>query len=134
MVISYHRPISMEWEFENKLGGYPFKFNRIWLEDEGFIRLIKDYLKNHQRSVGVSAMEYLSTTLKGLKQVVRQWEKVKKQETNVRIRFIQKEKSRILREVAEGRLSDDLWGYVKGLEEEYRTYQYRREMTWRLKG
>ena len=43
------------------------------------------------------------------------------------------ERTKILSEVADGRHVDDFWEKLKLLEEEYRIYLYRKEMTWWLK-
>ena len=86
--LSDHRAISLTWEFERKPKGYPFKFNRSWLEDESFNTLIKNQLKLYQRQAGVSAMDHLTNTMKEIKKVVQLWEKGKIWETNDRIRNI----------------------------------------------
>ena len=78
-------------------------------------------------------MDHLTDSMKEIKKVVRLWEKRKIWETNDRIRNIQVEKARTLFDIEEGRQAGDYWERLKVLEEELKTYLFRKEMTWRLK-
>lgn len=40
LLSSNHRPIAMKWKFENKWKGYPFKFNRTFLVDADFKKMV----------------------------------------------------------------------------------------------
>jgi len=40
--ISDYRPVSLQWMFSNGRKGYPFKFNRYWLEEEAFVNMVQD--------------------------------------------------------------------------------------------
>lgn len=59
--------------------GIPFKFNRVWLEDEGFHnKLVNATLKKVEVELRVSTMHVVTQKLSFLKIQVGTWERSKK--------------------------------------------------------
>eukprot|EP00253_Pinus_taeda_P003346 PITA_03346 len=69
--ISDHRPVSLQWMSSKARNGYPFKFNRYWLEDESFNSMIREFWMADCLSAGTSPSEYLIGKLGSLKSMLK---------------------------------------------------------------
>ena len=78
VLISDHRPILIQWNFEIKKEGFPFKFNRMWLKEHDFNNLVEEYMSKNKRKAGIGFSVFLMATLRGLKKAVKKWERSKK--------------------------------------------------------
>ena len=60
-------------------------------------------MNKHKRSMNMTAMAYLSMTLRDLKKLVKKWALRQKKKMKNRIVEIRKERSTILKDIEEGR-------------------------------
>eukprot|EP00253_Pinus_taeda_P018044 PITA_18044 len=75
---SDHSPIYLDILGPEVKPRAPFKFNHIWLQDEEYIKLIKDYWVSHPISNHRTAAEGFCHNLSKLKQITKTWAKEKK--------------------------------------------------------
>ena len=40
---SYHKEVVLELDGDKSLNAYPFKFNRVWLEEASFCKLVEEH-------------------------------------------------------------------------------------------
>jgi len=73
--ISDHRPITLTWRRKDTRFFFPFKYNKVWLEDPEFEDLVcAHYSKDRDRTIGISPMEDIIYRLRALKEMVKRWE------------------------------------------------------------
>eukprot|EP00253_Pinus_taeda_P017475 PITA_17475 len=64
--ISNHRPISLQWIVQSHRKGFPFKFNRIWLEDDAFNKIVQDsWLSSSPRAHPLMLNPYCAAWITG---------------------------------------------------------------------
>ena len=72
---SYHKEVVLELDGDKYLNAYPFKFNRVWLEEASFCKLVEENWKEFSASVHLSPMLCFIKKLYILKNEVNTWEK-----------------------------------------------------------
>eukprot|EP00253_Pinus_taeda_P029310 PITA_29310 len=131
--ISDHRPVSLQWMNSKAQNGYPFKFNRYWLEDESFNSMIQEFWMADWLSADTSPLEYLIGKLGSLKSMVKKWKIQKKQINSVELKNIEKE----LVDIAETMTSNSIpWSSrnrIWELERKKQQILKFEEISWRLK-
>ena len=76
--ISDHMPIVLSWKSTVMNKGIPYKFNRVWLEDVDYVKLVFSTWKEEVGFGGLGLMECFHHKLHNLKQVSKKWEVKKK--------------------------------------------------------
>lgn len=79
-VFSDHLPIVLQIDFGEEWIMYPFKFNKIWLEEPDFNGLVINKWATLSQLMGSFPMATLVSKLKALKFDVIRWERAKKRE------------------------------------------------------
>lgn len=64
-----------------------FKLNRIWLEDPGFVEMVKSFWKSDVGGSQATGRRSLGAKLRSLKAIVKMWEKNKKEMTKAELNF-----------------------------------------------
>lgn len=130
---SNHSPIFLEILGPEVKPRAPFKFNHIWLQDEEYIKLIKDYWVSHPISNNRMTAEGLCHNPSKLKQITKTWTKEKKVKEDQKILDIELELETLLDDrnlgfsLAEGK------NRVIELEIQKDKILKEREEAWRLK-
>jgi len=75
--ISNHRPISLQWGKRCYKKGLPYKFNRVWLEDEEFNDLVIFFWSASCSKEIISPSQHLLDNLRELKVKVKAWQRKK---------------------------------------------------------
>lgn len=75
--ISNHSPIYLEILGPDAKPKAPFKFNHVWLQDEGYTCLVKDFWTSHPITNHRSTTEGFCHNLSQLKQLTMAWAKEK---------------------------------------------------------
>lgn len=70
---SDHRPISLQWGKRKFRKGFPFKFNKVWLEDAKFNDLVKKSWSSCLPMENSSPSQALLDNLRALKVKVKSW-------------------------------------------------------------
>ena len=131
--ISDHSPIYLEILGLDAKPKAPFKFNHVWLQDEGYIKLVKDYWTSHPISGHRSAVEGLCHNLSQLKHLSIERAKEKKAKDDQTIITIEAELNNLLDDRNKGFASTEEKVKMIKLEKQRDKILMEREETWRLK-
>lgn len=93
--ISNHKPITLQVDTGIEKAKFPFKFNRVWLEDGEFHALVKNFWSNCLSMQNDNSMEVLVYKLKNLTFVVIKWEITKKRRMTEQLGNIEVELERM---------------------------------------
>eukprot|EP00253_Pinus_taeda_P005909 PITA_05909 len=85
--ISDHRPIMPTWCCGDLRYGMPFKFNQVWLEDLEFEVLVWDNWSRGRIGI-ISPMVHIQEKIRGLKVVVKSWERRKNAQQKKDLNYI----------------------------------------------
>jgi len=92
---SDHFPIFMELRKGPALPASPLKFNKTWLKDESFIKLIKENWVPFDMHAPLSAAFQFSENIKKLKSIIKEWSFTKRQKEEAELKQLEIELSHI---------------------------------------
>jgi len=130
---SDHFPIFLELRKGPPTPASPLKFNKTWLKDESFIKLIKDNWVPFDLRAPSSAAFQFSENIKKLKSLIKDWSYAKRQRDEAELNQIESELSHIYASEEGGYgTQEDKEALVKK-EGRRNTLLQEKEETWRLK-
>ena len=81
--------ISLTWKREKRTSGIPFKFNRIWLQDPAFNKLVIEYWNQEDKVFDLDGWRKFADKLHRLKSIVKTWQKDNKSSLDKELRDIE---------------------------------------------
>jgi hypothetical protein len=89
--LSDHHPIFLEFRQGSEKPANPFKFNKTWLEDDSFLKMIKDHLDTLPTDLPQSTAYQFTENLKRIKEVVKPWAYQKRKNEDKELKDIELE-------------------------------------------
>eukprot|EP00253_Pinus_taeda_P004767 PITA_04767 len=114
--ISYHRPIYLSWKENGFRKGYPFKFNRTWLEDPDFNEVITKTWKDLSAKDMTPPFMTFRDKLAAIRKVVKDWKFKKIQRDRATFQETQRELDSIFKNMDANSLSFSMRCRIKDLE------------------
>lgn len=130
--ISDHYPITLHWHQDDFHGSFPFKFNRIWLEDPTYSDLVKEIWCREENRYP-SHMRSFIEKLWILRQATKKWEINKKRHLNGELEAINKELMEISPLLTGITLPIDIRCRIRALQNRRLALLLIKETTWKLK-
>lgn len=130
---SDHKPIFLSWREKGFRLGYPFKFNRIWLEDPAFNEIISNSWKDlSMRDLSFPFMTFREK-LAVLRKVAKEWQYGKRKKDRQALLDIQKEMDNILGVMDTNGFPLSIKCLIRDLEKRKQKLLDQEEASWRLK-
>jgi len=130
---SDHFPIFLEMRKDPSKPASPLKFNKIWLKDESFIKLIKENWVLYDSQAVLSASFQFMENIKKLKNIIKSWSLLKKQREEAELLQLEEELSQIYDSDGGGFRSQEEKEALIRKEERRNTLLQEKEETWRLR-
>lgn len=130
---SDHRPILLQWRNTRIRKGFPFKFNRTWLDGLEFNELVQETWECRTSLTSTSPSQHLLDNLVSLRKVVKPWQIRKQKLKRKAIEDIQMELDRIASRMTTQCLPLKIHLRIKELEFKKHKLLSIEEATWRLK-
>jgi len=130
---SDHFPIFLEMRKGPSNPASPLKFNKVWLKDESFIKLIKENWVLYDNQATLSASFHFMENIKKLKSIIKSWSFLKKQREEAELIQLEKELSQVYDSEGGGFRSQEEKEDLIRKEERRNILLKEKEETWRLK-
>jgi len=131
--ISDHRPISLSWKEKGFRNGYPFKFNRLCLEDPDFNEVISKTWKDLSAKNTIPPFMTFRDKLSSMRKVVKEWQHKKTQADKLALQEVQKELDSISKVLDANSLPFSMRCHLNELERKKQYLLKHEEVSWRLK-
>eukprot|EP00253_Pinus_taeda_P019600 PITA_19600 len=130
---SDHRPITLQWRNAGIRKGFPFKFNRNWLEDPAFNDLVQESWNNYSHQTNSSPSQHLLDKLAFLRKIVKSSQKQKLKANRKYLEYIQTELDRFALRMTSNCLPLEVRLRINDLENRKKKSLDIEEAAWRLK-
>jgi len=130
---SDHFPIFLEICKGPSTPASPLKFNKIWLKDESFIKLIKENWALYDSQAALTASFQFMENIKKLKNLIKSWSSLKRQREEAELIQLEKDLSQIYDSEGGGFRSQEEKEDLMRKEERRNILLKEKEETWRLK-
>lgn len=131
--VSDHYPISLSCNNFPVRSGYPFKFNRIWLEDPEYTCLVEDIWRQDPEPMHSELWDSFHHKMQKIKTMTKSWEREKKCRHRAEYRRIQAEMEVIIESFTHTYPDEQTLESLKCLGNRKRELLRIEESTWRLK-
>lgn len=128
-----HRPIYLSWREKGFRKGYPFKFNRCWLEEPDFNEIVSRTWKDLSARDKITPYLTFRDKMATMRKVVKDWQIKKRHLDKKDLWEIQKELDSISKSLDANTLLFDIRCCINELERRKQKFLKQEEASWRLK-